>query len=294
MKHDLASLNIFLCVAEEKSLTRASVRAHIAVSAVSKRIAELEGRIGTPLFVRFARGVELTTAGEALLVHVRRVFASIDEMDEELASFSDEIKGSIKFYATTSALSQFLPFDIATFTRKYPKINLDIEGRVGGAILRLLKNGGADLGVFAAQSIPENIDIFRYRTYELAVAVPLAHPLAGKSFIRYEELSDYPVVAQHADSLLYEHLEREANKRGFKLRVSVRVSSFDCMCQLVACQYGLAIMPRETIEVYAKSIPIVAVGLDETWASRDLVIGVRANRILDPAVKALVEHLRNS
>ncbi|MGM8851877.1 LysR substrate-binding domain-containing protein [Salinicola halophyticus] len=294
MKHDLASLNIFLCVAEEKSLTRASVRAHIAVSAVSKRIAELEGRIGVPLFVRFARGVELTSAGETLLVHVRRVFFSIDEMDEELASFSDEIRGSVKVYATTSALSQFLPFDIATFSKKYPKISLDIEGRVGGAILRLLKNGDADLGVFAAQAIPDNIDVFRYRTYDLAVAVPLNHPLADKPLICYKELRDCSIIAQHAESLLYEHLENEAGKLGFKLKVSVRVSSFDCMCQLVACQYGLAVMPRETIEVYAKSIPIIAVGLDETWASRDLIIGVKSNRILDPAVKALVEHLKSS
>ena len=264
MKYDLASLNIFLCVAEEKSLTRASVRAHIAVSAVSKRIAELEDRVGTPLFVRFARGVELTTAG------------------------------SVKVCATTSALSQFLPFDIASFSRKYPKINLNIEGRVGGAILRLLKSGDADLGVFAVQSIPSDIEIFRYRTYKLAVAVPLGHPLIKSSSVRYEALAGYSVVAQHADSLLYELLDKEAEICGFKLKVSVRVSSFDCMCQLVACQYGLAIMPRETIEVYAKSIPIAAVELDEDWASRDLVIGVKANRILDPAVKSLVEHLKNT
>lgn len=294
MKHDLSSLNIFLCVAEEKSLTRASVRAHIAVSAVSKRIAELEDRVGTPLFVRFARGVELTTAGEALLVHVRRVFNSIGEMDEELSSFSDEIRGSVKVCATTSALSQFLPFDIASFSRKYPKINLNIEGRVGGAILRLLKSGDADLGVFAVQSIPSDIEIFRYRTYKLAVAVPLGHPLIKSSSVRYEALAGYSIVAQHADSLLYELLDKEAEICGFKLKVSVRVSSFDCMCQLVACQYGLAIMPRETIEVYAKSIPIAAVELDEAWASRDLVIGVKANRILDPAVKPLVEHLKNT
>ncbi|MAM57030.1 MAG: transcriptional regulator [Salinicola sp.] len=291
MKHDLASLNIFLCVAEEKSLTRASVRAHIAVSAVSKRIAELEGRVGTPLFVRFARGVELTTAGDALLVHVRRVFARIEEMDEELASFSEEIRGNVRICATTSALSQFLPFDIASFRHKYPKVNLDIEGRVGGAILRALRDGEADLGVFSVGSTPPDIEVFRYRTYELALAVPLGHSLASGSSIRYDTLAEYSMVAQHADSLLYEHLEKEAESRGFRLKVGVRVSSFDCMCQLVACQYGLAIMPRETIEVYAKSIPIVAVSLDEEWAERDLVVGVKTNRYLDPAVKSLVEHL---
>lgn len=67
MRYDLITLDVFIVVAEERNLTRAAERLHLAVSAVSKRIAELEEQVGSPLLLRYARGVELTPAGQSLL-----------------------------------------------------------------------------------------------------------------------------------------------------------------------------------------------------------------------------------
>lgn len=294
MRYDLTTLKIFLCVAEERSLTRASKRAHLAVSAISKRIAELESRVGAPLFTRFSRGVELTPAGQSMLSYTRKVFETLHQMEEELNDYTGGIKGNIKLHATTSALAQFLPADIESFTAEYPGIKLDIEERVGAAIVREVVDGHADLGVFASHTASPELETFPYRSDELAVAVSVSHPLAERESIHFAEFIRQELIASHSESALYALITREAQKLGITPKIKIRVSSFDCMCQLVASRLGIAILPRHVINIYAQSIPIVGITLNESWAERQLQIGIKDTRMLPPTVKAFVEHLRIS
>lgn len=86
MRYDLTSLRLFVAVAECGNLTRAAEREHLAVSAISKRISELEELIGTPLLQRYPRGVGLTPAGQSMLHHARQMLQLMHRMDAESAS----------------------------------------------------------------------------------------------------------------------------------------------------------------------------------------------------------------
>ncbi|ALM51971.1 LysR family transcriptional regulator [Halomonas huangheensis] len=294
MRFDLTSLQIFLCVAEEKSLTRASKRAHLALSAISKRIAELEHRVGSPLFTRYPRGVELTPAGQSMLAHTRQVFEALYRLEDELGDYSDGIKGQVQLHATTSALAQFLPAEIKTFTTQFPGVRLDIEERVGAAIVRALSDGRADVGVFASHTPAPDLETFAYRSDEICLAVSVNHPLSDRETVRFPEVLRHELIASHAESALYAQITQEAEKLGMTPTIKIRVSSFDCMCQLVAGELGIALLPRHVIRIYANSIGITDVPLDEPWAIRNLRIGVRDFRQLSPTARAFVEHLRAS
>ncbi|WP_413614974.1 LysR family transcriptional regulator [Halomonas cupida] len=291
MRYDLTTLHIFLCVAEERSLTRASARVHLAVSAISKRIAELESRLGITLFIRSSRGVELTAEGQSMLTHTRQIFHNIQAMDDEILGYSEGIRGQVKLHSTTSALAQFLPEDIETFCEKYPGIKLEVEGRLGTAIVNAIIDGSADLGVFALQEDVEGIETFQYRSYELAVALSSKDPLSSASSLSFQEVARHELVSQHSESLLYKRIQEEARKLGIDLKIDMKVSSYDCICQLVAIRRGIAILPRNIIDIYSNVVPITAVTLDEPWAIRELRVGVRSYRMLAPPVKALLNHL---
>ena len=99
MRHDLVSLRTFVAVAEYGNLTRAAEREHLAVSAISKRIGELESLVGTPLLQRYHRGVGLTPAGQSLLHHARQMLQLVDRMDAELAEFAGGVKGHVHVHA---------------------------------------------------------------------------------------------------------------------------------------------------------------------------------------------------
>ena len=152
MRYDLTSLDIFIAVAEERNLTRVARIKHLALSAISKRIAELEAQAGSALLVRNARGVDLTPAGQSMLFYARQLQQTLIALDDELGDYASGVKGHVRIHAITSALSQFLPTDIARFVQLYPQIKFDIEERVGSAVIRAVADGRADLGIIADQT----------------------------------------------------------------------------------------------------------------------------------------------
>jgi len=82
---DLASLRIFIAVADEQSITRAALREHMSLSAVSKRVSELEQLAGSALLRRHARGVTITPTGELLVSYARQIVQTLQCMRAELS-----------------------------------------------------------------------------------------------------------------------------------------------------------------------------------------------------------------
>src|SRR5262245_2449085 len=102
MRPDLASIALFVRIAEMKSITKAARASHIALAAASRRIAQLEDQFGVALFYRNARGVELTPAGNALLIHAREMLEKVGEMRAEISDYSKGVKGVVRIHANAS------------------------------------------------------------------------------------------------------------------------------------------------------------------------------------------------
>lgn len=291
MRYNLTSLRIFICVAEERNLTRAASRSHLAPSAVSKRVAELEEQAGAPLFVRNARGMALTPAGQSMLHFARQMFKTMQDMEEELHGYSSGVKGHVRMHAITSALGQFLPEDLKTFTARYPLVRLDIEERVGAAIVRAVDEGRADIGIFARETPAPGLQVIPYRRDELVLAVPASHALATGTSVCLVDALPFEFIGPHLDSSLHALLSRAAQVLGLPLQQRIRVSSFDCMCRMIAGGMGIGILPRGIVEPHIGVLPLAALALDEPWSMRELVMGVRQFSSLSAVAKSLVEQL---
>ena len=129
MRFDLVDLQLFIAVADARSITQGAQRAHLALASASARIKGLEAALGVTLLKRGRRGVELTAAGESLLDHARIVMHNVDAMRGDLAAFASGAKASVHLLANTSGLSEHLPKALAAFLREHPDINVDIEER---------------------------------------------------------------------------------------------------------------------------------------------------------------------
>ena len=101
---DLSSLEILIAAIEEKSLSRGAERVHLVTSAVSKRISELERRLGTTLLRRHGRGVEATPAGAMLYQQAKAILRNVAQARELLGAFSDS--GAPKLRLRYEALRQ--------------------------------------------------------------------------------------------------------------------------------------------------------------------------------------------
>lgn len=291
MRHDLTSLKIFVTVAECGNLTRASEREHLAVSAISKRVAELEERVGTPLLERYPRGVGLTPAGQSLLHHARQVLQQVDRMDAELAEFAGGVKGHVRVHAVASALTQFLPKDIEAFLTRYPQVHISLEERTGKAVVLAVAEGSAEVGIVASLAGLNGLAARPYRQDRLVLGVPVGHPLARRKAVRFADALDYAFVGPHTDSSLSALMTEGARASGKPLQQRIQVSSFDAMCRLVETRLGITMLPEAVVEPHAAAGRIRQVGLKEHWAVRQMAVVVRDPDQLSPIARTLVDHL---
>ncbi|WP_119157850.1 LysR family transcriptional regulator [Caldimonas tepidiphila] len=294
MRHDLTSLDVFVTVAECGNLTRAAERKHLAVSAVSKRIGELEALARTPLLVRQPRGVMLTPAGQSLLRHARQMLQLVQRMDEELGEFAEGVKGHVHMHAVASALTQFLPGDLEAFLTRYPGVQISLEERTGQAVVRAVADGSADVGIVASQTALLGLSALPYRVDRLMLGVPKGHPLARRRSVRFAEALAYPFVGPHAESSLSSLMVQGAQACGLALQQRIQVSSFDAMCRLVETRLGITLLPEGVLGPHVAAGRLRGVALDEDWAVRQMSIVVRDFSELGHIARTLVDHLQRA
>ena len=294
MRHDLTSLRLFVAVAECGNLTRAAEREHLAVSAVSKRIAEMEELACTPLLLRQPRGVLLTPAGQSLLRYARRVLQLLQQMDAELSDYGAGVKGHVRCHAVASALIQFLPEELEAFLARFPQVNVALEERTGKAIVVAVASGEADLGVIAGQTPTPGLARYPYHRDRLALGVPGDHPLARRLSVRFAQAAKYPFIGPHADSSLAGLLADAAKTSGVVLQQRVQASSFGAMCRLVESRLGITILPEGVLQRHRKTNRLAIVPLSEDWAVRQLVLVVRDRSELSPIAGTLLDHLQEA
>ncbi len=294
MRHDLISLELFVAVAECGNLTRAAERRHLAVSAVSKRIGELEALAGTPLLVRQPRGVMLTPAGQSLLHHARQMLQLVQRMDEELHEYAGGLRGHIRLHAVASALIQFLPGDLESFLVRNPGVQLSLEEHTGKAVTQAVADGSADIGIVASQVSSSGLSTRPYRSDRLTLGVPEGHPLAGREAVRFEEALAYPFVGPHADSSLAILMAQGAQACGRPLQQRIQVSSFDAMCRLAETRLGITLLPSGVLAPHVAAGRLRSIELQEAWAQRHMSIVFRDLGELSHITRALIEHLQQA
>ncbi|KIQ53236.1 LysR family transcriptional regulator [Citrobacter rodentium] len=291
MRFDLISLSIFVAVAEEQNLTRAARRKHTAVSAVSKRIAELEQQVGTPLMLRMPRGIALTPAGHSLLYHARQVFHKLEKMEEELSDYAAGIRGHIRIYTISAALMNHLPGVISNYLSLYPQTDIEIEEHTGLAVVQGLLAGEADVGFFSDWTPSAGIEFWPWQQDLLSVLVWPTHPLAERDELKFEDILYEKLIGSHRNSAVSYILERQARAYGKTLDVGLRVSSFISMAELVAQKLGIAVLPVNEVASSTLHGGVRLIPLSDAWARRELLVGVKNYAQTSPSVKALISSL---
>ena len=150
MRFDLVDLQLFIAVAETRSITNGALRVHLALASASERIKGLEAAFGVTLLKRGRRGVELTPAGESLLDHARIVSTMWRRCAAISPPFPAACKATVRLLANTSGLSEHLPKALAAFLREHPHISSTSRSAKAARSPMRLPAGAADLG-FAAE-----------------------------------------------------------------------------------------------------------------------------------------------
>lgn len=288
---DLGSLQIFVRASELGSFSKVADQMHLALAAVSRRIAQLEYHYGVTLFVRTGRGVELTPAGQALLEHAKEILGRVNVAHADIADFAKGVRGSVRLHACTSAISQSLPKDLAAFHELYPDIRLDIHEGRSVDIVTAVRDGAADVGVIIAGPHPTNLPTSIYRRDRLAVVAPLGFA-PGVASVSLTDLVEHEFVILEDNTATTRLISSIALNEGLSVRMRVKVGSFEAVCRMVEAGFGIGLLPRAAADISAATLGLQVIDLEDAWADRQMLICTgTGSPYATLAIKQLVGHL---
>lgn len=293
MRIDPVSLQLFVAVVETGSIAAASEREHLAAAAVSRRVAELEEQLATPLLIRHARGVEPTAAGFALRDLARQALHLLDDLPAQLKDYSIGLRGQVRVFANISSITQFLPADLASFAQAHPGVRIQLEESNSPATIRAVAENAADVGVYTAFAHGDAVQSLPYRKDSLCLVVPRKHPLIRRRKVAFDDLLDESFVGLRTGSAINMLLAGEAARRGRTLRLSIQVTGFDALCLMVERGFGIGVVPEGVVRLYSAALDLGTVALKDPWAQRELHLAVRDVQQLPAAAWRLVEHLQS-
>jgi DNA-binding transcriptional LysR family regulator len=294
MRFDLVDLQLFIAVADSRSITGGAMQVHLALASASARIKGLEQAFGTALLKRGRRGVELTAAGESLLDHARIIMHEVEAMRGDLSAFAGGARASVHMLANTSGLSEHLPKALAAFLREHSEINVDVEERESTDIAAAIANGAADLGFAAEHALPDSFERFLFTEDRLVLVSARRSAFAGRRQVDFQEAAGHDFVGLTNTTALNLHVAKHAAQLGMRFRFRARLRDFDAICQMVAADVGIAVVPEAAARRCAQSMPIAIVRIRDSWANRRLVICARNFRTLPRPAKQLVDYLRKA
>ncbi len=288
---DSVTARLILLLAETGSIGRAAEREGIASSAVSRRVSDLEARLGVVLFDRSAHGVKLTKAGEAYAEGCRTVLRSIADLDAIMADFGSGQRGSLRLACTSSALTGRLPELLAKFAAKHPGIEISISEMGAAKSLLALDEGQADVAIVSDNYDFSRFDIKPFEDERVWVLAPPDHELAKqiepRKALAFEATLPHEIVGIHHAGSLDRLLSEAAGKAGVELKEALRVESFPALVRMVEAGFGIGFLRSTSLHLLAGT-DLVCAPLAEPWAMRQLLVARRKSSPLSAAMKSFM------
>lgn len=238
----LVQLRYFAAAAELGSMTSAARELTVSQSAVSTAVAQLERTLGVQLLLRHhAKGLSLTSAGEAFLSELRTYLAHTEELAEIARSAGHDAVGQLTIGCFATLGPFHLPRLIGACERDYPGIRVSVVEAEHAALKQALRSGRCELALLYGYDLDEDIDTVQVGTAPAYVLVGRQHRLAGRSEVRLAELADEPMVLldlPHSSA----YLERLVTSHGVTPRVRHRTAGFETVRSMVAHGLGWSIL----------------------------------------------------
>lgn len=189
MAIELRLLRYFTAVAEEGHVGHAAARLFISQPALSQQIRALEEQVGVPLFTRHARGVELTEAGEVLLVEAREVLGRADRLEETVEELARGETAGLRLGIPPGLEPGLLPKLIASLRESHPDARIEVRELTTPDQLDALRAGSLDLGLVREPVDDSRLSRRTLLVEPLGASLPETHPLAGRESLTLRELA---------------------------------------------------------------------------------------------------------
>ena len=248
---EFRQLSHFLAVAEERHFTRAAAQIHLTQSSLSSSVRALERELGSDLFVRSTRQVELSEAGRALLPAARRAVAAAEDARDAVAAVRGLVRGHLAIGAIQTLGQVNLPGLLARFHRTHTAVTLRLHHAGAPELVRRTADGEIDLAIVDPPLGPQGdrVRATTIATELLQLAVAADAPLAHRSRVRLLDLADHEFIEYRPDSALRASIDRACHTIGLQRQIACEVDALPELVELVALGLGVSLLPPAAIRM---------------------------------------------
>ncbi|HLS24143.1 MAG TPA: LysR family transcriptional regulator [Pseudogracilibacillus sp.] len=245
---ELRQLKYFIEVAKREHVTEAANVLHVAQSAVSRQIFNLEEELGVDLFIREGRTVRLTRIGKIFLEHAERALHVIEDAKRVVEEYRDPEKGTIHIGFSASLASYILPTAISYFRKEYPHVQFVLnEGSYSELIDSVIRG---EINMALLGPLPQDQKKIKGTvlfTEDIVALLPSSHRLAERTSIKLTELRDDPFVLYPKGYVLHDVIMEGCLQRGFRPQVAFEGKDLDAIKGLVSAGLGVTMLPEVTL-----------------------------------------------
>jgi LysR family hydrogen peroxide-inducible transcriptional activator len=245
----LRQLQYAVAVAEARGFRSAAERCHVSQPSLSAQIAQLEGVLGVRLFERDRRRVLVTPAGEALLVHARRVLAEADDLAAAAARAGDPLSGTLRVGVIPTISPYLLPEAVPALRRRFPRLAVLWTEDKTSVLLQAVRDGRLEAALLALVPGMEDLEHADVAEDPFVLAGPPGHPLLrARRPARIAELDGERVLLLE-DGHCFREQALAICAAGGAQEVGFRATSLPTLTQMVAGGAGLTLLPSLAVAV---------------------------------------------
>lgn len=282
---ELSELQAFIAINESGSFSGAAKSIHLTQPAVSKRIAQLEGRLGRLLFDRIGHRIQLTEAGQRLLPHAQAIIESINNGIHDIQRLGETPSGILHIATSYHIGLHHLPPILKAYTADYPAVELDLHFMDSEDALTAVENGEIELAIITlpghlssklnAQTLwHDPMQIFCARKHALSKAKDIA------------ALADYPAILPDTNTITRQLVEKELATHGIKINVRLSSNHLESIRMMVEIGLGWSVLPKTL-----QSSELHACQFKQLTFSRKLGIITHRKRTLTHAAELLIKRI---
>jgi len=275
MAFEWKDLRLFKAIAQTGNLSAGAVAMHMTAPSASYRLKNLEYTAGSPLFVRTAKGMRLTPAGDALAKHVDILLADLQALQTEVNAYARNLKGKVRLLANSSALNGFIIPSLARFLAANSQVDVDLKEQDSLSIAGKIQRGEADIGICAGNAGLPDLRSERYALEKLICIASVEHVLAQRESLQFTEMLDYELVCTAQASSNFQFIARQADALGKPVKVRVHVHDFNSVIYLVEAGVGIALVPASIAAPRIHGGSMIGIAMNDGWAMRDLHLMTR-------------------
>ena len=280
---------VFYHVATTLSFSEASRQLYISQSAVSQSVKTLAKKLGTPLFIRSTKSVQLTPEGETLLRHIEPAIQLIRQGEINLMEAGSLGGGQLRIGATDTICRYLLIPYLNQYHKLYPKVHIRIMNQTSLKCVDLLESGQVDLIVTnypnSRMGNREQIQVIS-EFHDVFTASRAHYPQLENRRVSLKEIQNYPILMLDRHSTTNEFLHQMFRREQLELIPEIELDSNDVLLDLASIGLGLAFVPEYCLTDHNKLYPI---RLAEEMPSRKVVLATSGNVPITQAAREFLQ-----